>query len=190
MSINNTIQSQTMAGGEHERRSRRGITAESVFNQCCENNNIYREASTTTQDMRFHWDGLVNIDGTLRPYDVKDAKGAYEQDRLFLIELKNVNGDTGWCSLDPMGPYWIAFYLNDRNAFLLVKSIDLYECVYNSIVSHTTDNKEEAKRLKCGYTRINYGRDDLMGYTDEETIKNNCLHKYYHIDPENPRFEM
>ena len=24
-----------------------------------------------------------------------------------------------------------------------------------------------------------------MGYTDEETIKNNCLHKYYHIDPKN-----
>ena len=94
MSINNTIQAQTMAGGEHERRSRRGITAESVFNQCCENNDIYRETSTRRQDMRFHWDGLVNIDGTLRPYDVKDAKGAYEQDRLFLIELKNVNGDT------------------------------------------------------------------------------------------------
>jgi len=190
MSINNLIEQRTMAGGRQRNRSLQGVRNESKFVECCNNNNIYWEPSTKDQDIRYHWDGFIKIDGELRAYDSKSSKDSYERDGLFLVEIKNVNGGEGWCNLTPDAPYWIAFHLRDRNAYFVVKNSDLYNCVYNSIVSHTTDNKEEAKRLKCGYTRINYGRDDLMGYTDEETIKNNCLHKYYHIDPENPRFEM
>ena len=125
---------------------------------------FYDSCRAVGKDIKNHTDFVVDGLG----FDVKGLKQTQKEGKV-LLEIKNVQGDMGWCNGEQK-PAWIAF---DYGAFFLcAKNDDLYDlahtCEWTDKVSHIKDS------LYKGYTRK--GRNDLMTTVWLYDILNTCEH--------------
>lgn len=116
-----------------------------------------------TQDIN-HIDFIVNGSTV----DVKGLKDSHKLGNI-LLEVKNVKGKGGWCSIN--GPESIAF---DFGAFFLnVKNVDLIKLIEKLCNLEDKVNKVGLSLYK-GYTRKD--RMDLITMVTLKDVLNNCEH--------------
>lgn len=118
-----------------------------------------------------------------KTYDVKGYKGCHKQGYV-LIELKNVQGRSGWCSKD--GADKIAFQFEKE--FLVVDNIELYKFVRNKAIENHNPRRpvwrENKVHIKYGYDGVIYkclGRKDRLDvfmYITKDDLVKLCKKKY------------
>ena len=122
-------------------------------------------------------DDFNHIDCRLdeKTYDVKGEKGCHKKGYV-LVELKNVQGRSGWCSKD--GADKVAFQFND--CFVVVDNMTLYKFARQKAIE-THDSKrpvwrENSVHKKYGYTSVLYkclgrkGRKDVFMYITKDDL--------------------
>lgn len=108
-------------------------------------------------------------------YDVKGLKGCHKKGYV-LVELRNVQGKSGWCS--PRGADKLAFQFYDE--FVVVDNNTLYRYVQQKMLKFI-DNKKGVLRgnglhKKYGFSSIVYkllgrnGRKDIFLYMPKEDL--------------------
>jgi len=112
-----------------------GNDAETKFRKLCSAKGFKVVKSTREQDMREHWDFLVNTSRV----DVKAMKKLNRHDTkanpyIVYVEFRNVRGDNGWLYGEAD---WIA--LETEWGFVLVKRLDLVELAETKISSDFTN---------------------------------------------------
>jgi hypothetical protein len=142
-----------------------GEGGQQKYYQSCKAANLDVKKTSKQQDLN-HIDFFV--DG--KSVDVKGLKDTHREGKI-LIELKNVQGQDGWCSKS--GPEWIAFdfgafFLHVKNSELL-KLVDK-KCNLKDKVSHVND------ALYKSYTRKN--RKDVMTVVNLSDVIKECEHWY------------
>ena len=142
-----------------------GKTGQRDYYESCKAAKIDVKKATNAQDIQ-HIDFIV--DG--KTVDVKGMKDTHKLGQI-LLELKNVQGNEGWCSAS--GPQWIAF---DFGAFFLhAKTLDLIKLVKKKCdLSQKVYKAKEA--LYKSYTRN--GRMDLMTVVSLTDVIKDCEHWY------------
>ena len=155
-----------MSGAGHIHHSlSTGADGERRFYDSCKSAKIDIKKTPKKDDIHKHTDFLVNGRG----FDVKGLKKSQKQGNI-LIELKNVQGKSGWCN-NSGDPEWIAFDFGIF--FLCVNNKDLYNLSID--VCDLKDKvKSIDKALYKGYTRRD--RKDLMTVVKLSDVLCNCDH--------------
>lgn len=123
------------------------------------------------------------LDG--KTYDVKGNKGCHKKGYV-LVELKNVQGKSGWCSKD--GADKVAFQFYD--CFVVIDNMTLYKFArQKAIQTHNPKRpvwRENAVHKKYGYTSVLYrclgrkGREDVFMYITKDDLMS-LKEKIYNI---------
>lgn len=156
----------SMSSHAHINRSWRvGENGQQKYYQSCKAARLDIKKTSKDQDMG-HVDFVV--DG--KTVDVKGLKDTHKEGKI-LLELKNVQGNDGWCS--ESGPEWIAF---DFGAFFFhVKNADLIK-----LIKKKCDLKIKVSKIADALYK-SYGRKDrrdqmtVVSLTD---VINECEHWY------------
>jgi hypothetical protein len=155
-----------MSSHQHINRSFSvGQNGQRDYYQSCKAAKIDVKQATNAQDMK-HIDFIV--DG--KTVDVKGMKDTHKLGQI-LLELKNVQGKDGWCSVS--GPEWIAF---DFGAFFFhAKTTDLIKLAKKKCDLAKRVYKAKDALYKA-YTRS--GRLDLMTVVSLTDVIKDCEHWY------------
>jgi hypothetical protein len=154
-----------------------GEDGQQKYYQSCKAAGLDVKKATDRQDMQ-HIDFVV--DG--KTVDVKGLKDTHKQGKI-LLELKNVQGKDGWCSLS--GPNEISF---DFGAFFLhVKNTDLIKLVKKKCDLTKTVSKISDALYKS-YSRKD--RNDLMTVVSLTDVIKSCEHWYLPNNPYYPPMDL
>ena len=140
-------------------------TSTKAYQQLCLMNNIKCFKASDEQDIKNHIDFFMDGESV----DVKGMKDSSSAGNI-LIEIKNVNGRSGWCN-NAKHPEWIAFYFGAF--FLHVYKKDLYQ-VTNTLCDLENKVPSALACLYKGYTRKN--RKDLLTMVKLQDVLNTCNH--------------
>lgn len=154
-----------------------GEDGQQKYYQSCKAAGLDVKKASNKQDMK-HIDFFV--DG--KTVDVKGLKDTHKEGRL-LLELKNVQGNDGWCSKS--GPEYIAF---DFGAFFLhVKNADLVK-----LIKAKCDLKKKVSKISdCLYKSYSRkDRDDLMTVVSLTDVIKDCEHWYLPNKPYHPPMDL
>jgi hypothetical protein len=156
-----------MSSPQHINKSwNMGQNSQRDYYQSCKAAKLDVRQASNTQDMKQHIDFIV--DG--RTVDVKGMKDTHKLGQI-LLELKNVQGNDGWCSVS--GPQEIAF---DFGAFFFhAKTTDLIKLVKKKCDLEKKVYKAKDALYKA-YTRS--GRLDLMTVVSLTDVIKDCEHWY------------
>ena len=99
--------------------------------------------STTAQDINEHWD-LEIIQQKKTKIDVKGLKKLSRQNEntqedYHFIEIKNVNGDKGWCYAEEVD----AFAFETFDYWIIVKKDKLQELIKNKVKKEYVDSSKD-----------------------------------------------
>jgi hypothetical protein len=152
---------------QHIKQSHKtGDEGERRFYDSCKAAGLSVKKTNAKKDMK-HIDFIV--DG--KSFDVKGLKKSHRNGEI-LVELKNVNGKTGWCNKNNT-PEYIAF---DFGAFFLcVYNLDLYNMVLDLCNLKNKVSKIEDCLYKA-YQRKD--RQDLITLVKLQDVLNTCSHKF------------
>lgn len=154
-----------------------GEDGQQKYYQSCKAAGLDVKKATDKQDMQ-HIDFVVEG----KTVDVKGLKDTHKEGKI-LLELKNVQGNDGWCSLS--GPDFVGF---DFGAFFLhVKNADLIK-----LIKKKCDLTQKASKISDAlyksYSRKD--RDDLMTVVSLTDVIKNCEHWYLPNNPYYPPMDL
>lgn len=176
--ISNTAKK--ISSPQHLTRSNNvGDSGERRFYDSCKAANLNIKKTTSKLDMYNHTDFVVNN----VKFDVKGLKNSHKQGRL-LLEIKNVQGKTGWCN-SKSSPEYIAFDFG--GFFLCVLNSHLYQFVTKNCDLKNKVNKVEDSLYK-GYTRKD--RQDLTTTILLKDALINCEHWFLPYQEYNQPMEL
>lgn len=151
--------------GIQQKHYQEGLKSEELFCQ------VTGAVKGTKQDDFNHID--VRLHG--KTYDVKGNKACHRKGYV-LLEIKNVQGKSGWCSKD--GSDKIAFQFDKE--FIVVDNVILYRFARNKIIEHHDPKKPiwrgNGLHKKYGYESVLYkclgrtGREDVFIYVTKDDI--------------------
>lgn len=143
-----------------------GEDSQQKYYQSCKAANLDIKKTSREQDIG-HVDFVVGG----KTVDVKGLKDTQKEGKI-LLELKNVQGKDGWCSISA-GPEFIAF---DFGAFFLhVKNSDLIKLVKKKC-DLTASVSKISDALYKSYSRKD--RSDLMTVVSLTDVIKSCNHWY------------